>query len=101
MRSESKECDRFAGAGIQVWALNRPNQTVFQANSIHDSAWLGFDLGADRVTLNDAGDADFGANLLQSFPIVTTPTPKRKPVPATGPASRSCESTGGKSLSSP
>jgi hypothetical protein len=63
------------GAGIEAWALNWPKQAAFQANSIHDNAGLGIDLGSDGVTPNDSDDADFGANLLQNFPIVTSLVP--------------------------
>ncbi len=41
---------------------------TIRGNSIHSNGGLGIDLGADRVTLNDASDADTGPNLLQNFP---------------------------------
>lgn len=39
-------------------------------NSIHNNAGLGIALGDETVVPNDAGDADFGVNNLQNFPLL-------------------------------
>lgn len=41
-----------------------------RANSIHDNAGLGIDLGNDGVTNNDPGDPDVGPNTLMNFPVI-------------------------------
>lgn len=41
-------------------------------NSIHSNGDLGIDLGRGGVTLNDALDADAGANQLTNFPVITS-----------------------------
>jgi uncharacterized repeat protein (TIGR01451 family)/CSLREA domain-containing protein len=51
---------------------SQPNRSVtVSQNAIHDNTGLGFDIGADGVTANDAGDGDIGPNLRQNFPTVT------------------------------
>jgi hypothetical protein len=47
-------------------------QTRVRGNSIHDNAYLGFDLytGTNLPSPNDPGDADGGSNNLQNFPII-------------------------------
>jgi hypothetical protein len=50
-------------------ALNQGSR--LRANSIHDNAGPGIDLGNDGPTPNDPGDNDTGPNLLQNFPVIT------------------------------
>lgn len=70
--------DLDAGAGGQNSGANE-----ITVNLLFDNGGLGIDLTRgsatlDGVTLNDAGDADFGPNRLQNFPLIsslTTPSP--------------------------
>jgi hypothetical protein len=59
--------------GIGV-SLVRGNGTgnILRANSIHDNAGLGIDLGAVGITPNDTGDGDGGPNNLQNFPVLAS-----------------------------
>ncbi|HZT60235.1 MAG TPA: LamG-like jellyroll fold domain-containing protein [Pyrinomonadaceae bacterium] len=58
------------GDGVAVTATSAGDSIL--ADSIHDNAGPGIDLGADGVTANDAGDADTGPNNLQNFPVLTS-----------------------------
>ena len=49
------------------------NNTINQ-NSFYSNGRLGIDLGNDTVSLNDANDADTGANQLLNFPIISKST---------------------------
>jgi len=58
--------------GIDIKVSKTPvSPHKISANSIHDNGLLGIDLGDDGVSLNDAGDADSGANGLQNYPVIT------------------------------
>jgi CSLREA domain-containing protein len=54
-------------AGIRVQG---GTGNALRRNSIYDNGALGIDLGTDRVTPNDSGDADTGPNDLQNFPML-------------------------------
>ena len=60
----------FNPAGIVVNPTAGPGNTIL-GNSIFSNDGLGIDLGLVGVTLNDALDADAGANNLQNFPVIT------------------------------
>ncbi|MGD8604764.1 MAG: NosD domain-containing protein, partial [Anaerolineales bacterium] len=49
-------------------------QNTFRNNSIYTNTELGIDLYPWGVTPNDLGDADFGANYLQNFPVISSAT---------------------------
>jgi hypothetical protein len=52
-------------------SLSNPRAQRFSANSIHNNAQLGIDLGDNGPTPNDPADGDTGANQLQNFPVLT------------------------------
>ncbi len=61
---------RNSGQGIRVDGAAVNNALL--GNSIYANPALGIDLNADGVTLNDAGDADTGANNAQNFPVLSS-----------------------------
>jgi len=63
------------GAGVNVDGAANLRQTTIRGNVIRDNAGLGIDLAPVGVTVNDGGDNDFGANLLQNFPEITSVKP--------------------------
>jgi trimeric autotransporter adhesin len=59
-----------SGAGVYIDAASSGNALL--GNSIRGNGGRGIDLGNDGVTVNDAGDADSGANGLQNFPVLAS-----------------------------
>ena len=61
------------GAGVTVGlsATDPCTGDEILSNSIFGNNHLGIDLGGDGVTLNSPGSPHTGANLLQSFPVLT------------------------------
>ena len=60
------------GNGIDVQISEKsPKPQRISANSIHDNALLGINLGADGPNSSDAGDSDYGPNNLQNAPTIS------------------------------
>jgi hypothetical protein len=60
------------GIGINLVSSNAVLRS--RRKSIGRRGFLGIDLNADGITLNDAGDADAGANASQNYPTLTSVT---------------------------
>lgn len=54
----------------EVFGTSIPVGVRMSANSIHNNAGLGIELGYDGVTPNDMLDADTGYNGLQNYPVI-------------------------------
>jgi|GEM_PF-1208662 len=66
-----------AGAGIVVGQNATDFYTVIDRlsrNDIYCNGGLGIDLANNGVTVNDAGDVDFGPNFLLNYPVITGAT---------------------------
>ncbi len=61
-------------AGILVAGTTSSGNSI-QANLLFSNGTLAIDLGDDGATVNDVGDADTGANLLQNYPTIDTARP--------------------------
>lgn len=57
----------YAGIRIRDGCINN----TLSGNSLFNNGGLGIDLGAFGVAVNDACDADTGANQLQNYPVLT------------------------------
>lgn len=57
--------------GVLYTNLSNQSVNTISHNSIYANGRLGIDLGRNLVTLNDANDADTGANNLLNFPILS------------------------------
>jgi len=69
--SERNEITGTSADGVLVW--NGTGNTI-RGNIISGCGQQGIDLGNDGRTLNDALDADTGANDLQNYPVLTSVT---------------------------
>ncbi|HRJ52933.1 MAG TPA: SdrD B-like domain-containing protein [Candidatus Thiothrix moscowensis] len=58
------------GGGIKLAANSAGVNNVISGNSFYANGNLGIDLGNNGVTVNDANDADAGANNLLNFPLI-------------------------------
>lgn len=58
------------GGGIKLAANSAGVNNIISGNSIYANGNLGIDLGNNGITINDANDADTGANNLLNFPLI-------------------------------
>jgi len=66
--------NRGRGVSVGVGNVEHTSRITVLANRVFANGGLGIDLGANGVSLNDAGDADlFGPNTLQNFPVLIEP----------------------------
>ena len=56
--------------GHAITVTDEDSSVSIRGNSIYRNDGLGIDLDNDGVTVNDAGDADAGANALQNWPVL-------------------------------
>lgn len=63
-----------SASGISIVAAVANTNNTLRGNSIFANSTLGIDLGGNGVTLNDANDADTGANRVQNFPTLSLAT---------------------------
>lgn len=59
--------------GIRFYSTNVTNNVISQ-NSIYANGSLGIDLNNNGVSVNDANDADTGANTVLNFPVLSAAT---------------------------
>lgn len=67
---EGNRIENNRGEGLSIIRSDAVRNTI-RGNSVFKNQGLGINLGVDKVTLNDAGDLDEGANQLQNYPRIT------------------------------
>ena len=71
------------GDGVELSTTAGSGNTIAR-NRIYSNTGMGIDLGVSGVTVNDAGDADTGANALQNFPVLNSAATNGSQVTFTG-----------------